>query len=741
MILLAGLILGLTAAGFAQSWFIPQPPPHIPRPVHFGFPVLEKEAIRFSVQDQAGKITVEQVWKNPSTAPIEGRLIFPLPAGARVTHFEMTVNDTVVTGKLFTREKARQIYEEIVRNLRDPAILEYLNDHLFQTQIFPIPAHQSRRISLTYQAIFPSDHNRVTLKLPLFVQRFRWRRSERMLPQKDLVISGIVRSKIPLKTIYSPNSGVDIFQVSDHEVKVSFEGRVSDQKRSDFRLVYSLQSDPVGLSVLTFKEPAAPGYFLLLASPSIDQNRKQSLPTDFVFLLDRSGSMTGEKLAQAKKALRYCLNHLKPGDRFGLVAFSSDVTLFKESLLPVPKWRKKALKFIDQLEAAGGTNLNAALSSLKKFKSDSTRPLEVIFLTDGKPTVGVTEEADILKSFRKDIPPNLRLFIFGVGFDVNTFLLNHLSQEGHGTVVYVEPESNLEVKISNFFETIKSPVLTNLSLDWGGQTVREVFPKKLPDLFRGGQLIVAGRYEKTGDFRVELKGAFQNREKAFAKIVRFPAQTRENDFVPVIWASRKIGYLLDEIRWHGENDELKNEIVRLSKKFGIVTPYTSYLIREPERPVVLQPTTGGPPTPPPPHFNRSKNVFLQDFASKAAVESGVSSFYISKGIQNLKQSRALPAESRTNRVRFVAGRSFIFRDSLFVEQRVESRPADVSVVFGSPAYFDLLTWHPELSEIFALGKAVKFEYGGIVFQISKNGTEKWSPDEAEKYRRLASGVD
>jgi len=742
MILLAGLVLGLAATSFAQSWFIPQPqPPRIPQPAPLRFPVLEKEAIRFSIQDQAGKITVEQVWKNPFDHPIEGRLIFPLPSGARVTHFEMTVNDTVFAGKLLTREKARLIYEEIVRNLRDPAILEYLNDHLFRTQVFPIPARQSRRISLTYQAIFPFDHNLVTMKLPLFVQRFQWRRNERMLPQKTLVVSGIVRSKIPLKTIYSPNSGVDILQTDDHEAKISFEGRVSDQKKREFCLVYALQKDPVGLSLLTFKEPNTRGYFLLLASPSINQNHEQSIPTDFVFLLDRSGSMTGEKLAQAKKALTYCLNHLRPNDRFGLAAFSSEVELFRDELLPAVKWREKALNFIDQLEASGGTNLKAAFASLKKFKGDPTRPLEVIFLTDGKPTVGITDEAEILKSFRKEITPNLRLFVFGVGFDVNTFLLNHLSQEGHGTVVYVEPESNLEVKISNFFDTIKAPVLTNLSLDWGGQRVREVFPKELPDLFQGGQLIVAGTYEKAGDFRVELKGTFQNQKKIFKKEFHFPAAARENDFVPIIWASRKIGYLLDEIRWHGENEELKNEVIRLSKTFGIVTPYTSYLIREPEQPVVLQPTTGILPNPQPPHFNRSKNLFLQDFASNAAAVSGVSSFYISKGIQNLKQSRALPLESTADVVRFVAGRSFIFADSLFVEQRVESKPADVNVAFGSPAYFDLLTWHPELGDIFALGRSVKFEFAGVIFQISKNGIQKWSPDEAEKYRRLAPRVD
>ena len=742
IILLVGLILGLTATGFAQSWFIPRPqPPRIPQPAPLRFPVLEKETIHFSVQDQAGKITLEQIWKNPFDFPIEGRLIFPLPSEARVTHFEMTVNDTVFAGKLLTREKARRIYEEIVRNLRDPAILEYLNDHLFRTQVFPIPARQSRRISLTYQAIFPFDNNLVTMKLPLFVQRFQWRRNERILPKGTLVVSGVVRSKIPLKTIYSPNSGVDILQTSDHEAKISFEGNLSDQKKREFRLVYSLQEDPIGLSLLTFKESNTGGYFLLLASPSIDQNKRQSIPTDFVFLLDRSGSMSGEKIEQAKKALKYCLNHLKPDDRFGLAAFSSEVELFKEKLLPAVKWRKKALNFVNQLEAAGGTNLNAALKSLKEFQSDSIHPLEVIFLTDGKPTVGVTDESEILKSFQKEIRPNLRLFVFGVGYDVNTFLLNHLSQEGHGTVVYVEPESNLEVKISNFFDKVKAPVLTNLSLDWGAQIVREVFPKNLPDLFHGGQLIVVGTYEKSGTFQIGLKGKFQNGTRIFRKKLNFPEMAKENDFVPVIWASRKIGYLLDEIRWHGENEELKNEVIRLSKKFGIITPYTSYLIREPEQPVVLQPTAGAQPAPQPPHFNRSKKIFLQDFASKAAAVSGASSFYISKGIQNLQQSRAVSSESVTDLVKFVAGRSFILTDSVWVEQRVESKPVDENLAFGSQAYFDLLKWHPQLGEVFALGRAVKFQFAGVIFQISKNGIEKWSSDEAEKYRRLAPKVD
>ena len=738
MILSIGLILGLAGTGLAQCWFIPRPiPPEIPNPVPLEFPVLEKETIHFSVQEQLGKITLEQVWKNPFDHPIEGRLIFPLPPDARVTHFEMTVNDTVFSGKLYNRVKARRIYEKIVRRLRDPGLLEYFNDRLFQTEIFPVPAGQTRRISVNYQAVFPFDQNMVTLKLPLFVQKFAWRRNEQILPKRTLVISGVVRSKSPLKTIYSPNSGVDILQRSDHEAKVSFEGTLSDQKKKEFRLIYSLQKDPVGLSLLTFRKPNTRGYFLLLASPSIDQNQKQSSPTDFVFLLDRSGSMSGEKIEQAKKALKYCLNHLKSNDRFGLVTFSSDVEAFKGELLPIKTWRGKALHFVDQIDARGGTNIQGALESLKRFRGDSTRPLEVIFLTDGKPTLGVTDESELLESFRKETKPNFRLFVFGVGFDVNTFLLNHLSQEGHGTVVYVEPESNLEVKISSFFNKVKAPVLTNISLNWGGQSVQEVLPKELPDLFQGGQLIVAGTYKKSGTFQIGLKGRFRGQTRIFKRKFNFPEAANENDFVPVIWASRKIGFLLDEIRWHGENEELKNEVIRLSKKFGIVTPYTSYLIREPEQPLVLQPTAGTPPTPQPPRFNRSKKIFLQDFVNKGAEVSGASSFYISKSIQNLQQSRVVSSESEADLVEFVAGRSFIFADSIWVDQRVESKSADVTVAFGSPAYFDLLKWHPEMAEFFALGRAVKFKFAGVVFQISENGKEKWSSNESEKYRRLA----
>ncbi|GBD93281.1 von Willebrand factor type A domain protein [bacterium BMS3Abin05] len=731
-----GLILGLSVSVFAQAWFIPRPhPPRFPPPLLSEMPILEKETIRFSVTDQAGTVILEQFWKNPSDHTIEGKMLFPLPPGAQVTHFEMTIDDSVYSGKLYERNEARQIYEDIVRRLHDPGLLEFLNHNLFRTRLFPIPAHKTRRIQLKYQTVFPLDQGQVTIQLPLFMQKRRWLPGGKIMPVGRFVLTGTIRSKTPVKNAYSPDPDVEILQKSDHKLTVSLEKEFSAWKEKSFRLVYALQKNPVGLSLLTFRQPEKPGYFLLLISPAFEWKKQKPLPTDFVFLLDRSGSMSGEKIVQAKAALKFCLNHLKRGDRFGLVTFSSEVQMFRPELLPVKKWRKKALQFLDSIDARGGTNIYGALAALKKFRQNPDRTMEIIFLTDGKPTVGITDESRILNAFKKENTENLRLFVFGVGYDVNTFLLNHLSEEGRGTVVYVEPEANLETRISSFFDKIKAPVLTHLGIDWGDQEVRDIFPKALPDLFQGSQLVVTGRYEKTGDFKIALKGDALKQRKTFVKTFRFPEEAVENDFVPIIWASRKIGYLLDQIRWHGENPELKNEIIRLSKAFGIVTPYTSYLIQEPEPAGVLQ-AAGQPPAPPYPQFNRTQRRFLTDFASGRQEVSGVSSFYISKGIQNLKTSRHA-LRQMTQKIRFAAGRSFIFQDSVWVEQGIGETQPPVKVAFGSPAYFKLLEWHPGLQTVFALGQKVKFQIGNVVFEIAETGTKMWSTRESEKYRKLA----
>ncbi len=301
---------------------------------------------------------------------------------------------------------------------------------------------------------------------------------------------------------------------------------------------------------------------------------------DVILVLDTSGSMAGQKIAQAKEALRFILDRLNPNDRFALIAFNTGVNRLDEGLSTVQR-REAAHRFVDGLNAGGGTNINdALLGALRGL--DSERPTVLIFLTDGLPTAGVVDAGRIIENVRKSAPPSVRLFTFGVGYDVNTSLLDTLAANHRGASAYVKPGENLEETVSDFYAKISRPVLTDINLDFGGVRVTDLYPTPLPDLFAGGQLVLVGRYRTGGTTTVTLKGLVDGRSQQHAYSgLSFPQRTGDDTtFVARLWATRRIGYLLTQIRLHGTNKELVDEVVSLSLRYGIVTPYTSFLVDE-----------------------------------------------------------------------------------------------------------------------------------------------------------------
>src|SRR5206468_4922656 len=213
----------------------------------------------------------------------------------------------------------------------------------------------------------------------------------------------------------------------------------------------------------------------------------------------------------------------------------------------------------------------------------SDRPLVVIFLTDGLPTIGITSEDQIVGNVKKNSGGNVRVFCFGIGHDVNTHLLDRIAEDTRAFSQYVLPEEDIEVKVSNFFAKIKDPVLTNPTLAFTGDIrATKLYPSPLPDLFKGEQLVLVGRYGGAGASAVVIEGTVNGAKRKFSYDVKFASEPTEHDFIPRLWATRRVGYLLEEIRLHGENAELKDEVTELARKYSIVTPYTAYLIVEDE---------------------------------------------------------------------------------------------------------------------------------------------------------------
>lgn len=710
-----GMILGLlfgNAAVYADGFIIPVPPPDVVRVPPLS---LKYHRVTVEIDDQVARTKIDQVFLNDFHRDLEGTYIFPLPKGANITDFAMYINGERISAELLEREKARQIYHDIVNRMKDPALLEYFDRDLFKVRVYPIPAHGEKRIQLEYAEVLKADAGLVRYHYPLDTERFSAR------PLQEVSLAATIRSQAPIKSVYSPSHEVVIGRASDQIATVSFE-ETQTLPDKDFILYYTVSEKTVGLNLMTYKKTREDGYFMLMVSPGYEAADHQ-LPKDIVFVLDTSGSMRRDgKMRQAQDALIYGLHGLNADDRFGLVTFSTTVNTFDNVLHPASKDRiQEATQFVDKLESRGGTDIYEALNiALGMFEAQSTRPKILVFLTDGLPTVGLTEYTDILKKVQQKNTALVRLFTFGVGYDVNTHLLDELAESSKAVSAYIEPKEDLEVIVSNFFDKIDAPVLSDLALNIDGAGVYDVFPKALPDLFRGSQLLVCGRYRQSGTFDLSLSGMVQAQKQEHKYSIDFPASALTNDFLPRIWASRKIGYLLDQIRLHGEEQELKEEVIELAKKFGIVTPYTSYLVTEDEeietdhrprpRPLFQElsnaPAAGSSGST---GKNAADEMYRMRPQEAPAITRGFTetkdgevAVRVSKDLQKLKGEQTVSTTSLSD-ITYIGTKTFYRIDGVWTDSEYESGVETVNIAYGSDAYFKLLDVRPELGQYLSLG--------------------------------------
>jgi Mg-chelatase subunit ChlD len=731
------LLLFLPAGARAQGLILPRPRPDLPRP-----PALSVRQHRVQVTVNAGtaRTEVEQVFVNPTDRVLEGTYLFPLPEDAAVSQFRMTIDKEPVEGKVLDRDEARRIYEEYVRRTIDPALLEYVGRGAFQARVFPIPAHGEKRIQLTYSQVVPFDAGIYQYRYPMA------RNADGSVPEQTSV-AVTIHSPQPIKTVYSPSHDVAVARPDDHTARVSAEGE-SGGDVHDFVLYYTVSQKEFGLNMLAHRRGERDGYFLMMLSPPREVVREQIVPKDILFVFDTSGSMSGKKIEQAKEALRFALEHLNARDRFNVIRFHSEVEPFRKTLVDAtPAAIQAARDFVNGFQAAGGTAINDALEatfdSIPKYRlaANEARATMVVFLTDGEPTVGETNIERIVENVERENHSHARLFVFGVGDDVNTLLLDRLARDGDGVAEYVRPNENLEVKVSSFVSKIANPVLSDLKLEVSGVPVTELTPRRLPDLFAGSQLLLFGRYQDAGRATVRLIGHLGGREQVFTYPVEFPDRERDNAFIPRLWASRKIGALLEEIRLHGEKPELKDEVVRLSKEFGVPSPYTSILVEEPREvargrrldgatpdvslalphgsPRLLGRVPGyGAPSGPAQNGASGLGGGLGGFGGFRQ-QSGAGAVAASKAVGQLKEAER---EEQLGGVRRVEGKTFLFRDGAWTDTEVDGKGTVLPVKFGSDAYFQIVRQHPELAKFLALGQEVAVRVKpGLTLRVGATG--------------------
>ena len=670
--------------------------------------------IKIGIKNQLVTTKVDQIFINPNNFEVNGMYIFPVPDAAVVSNLALSIDGELVNGELLSQEQSHQIYRDSARYGGNRAILEHIGTRAFVVEVSRIPAYGERRVQFEYSQIISADSDLTKYTYPLSLAK------SASAPIQNLHVEMEITSENELRTVYSPSHEVTIDRKNDRHVHLSYEGTDVDPD-DDFLCYYSVSDENFGITLLTHRaDEKEDGYFMLLVSPKYEVKQTEIVEKDFVFVLDRSGSMARRKIEQAKAALRYCVQNLNDGDRFNLILFNTDITSLADELNRGEKWfgeerwrdsaamshelidmkdgREKALAFIEGIEGRGGTNINDALLTALAKKPDPKRPRIIVFLTDGQPTVGVTNAARILENVAKTNKNQSRIFVFGVGYDINDHLLDKMAADNGGTRNYVTPNEDIEVAVSSLFRKMNDPVLVDVGINFGQIVTKELTPKNLPDLFREEQLTILGRYEGQGNTALKLRGVINSERHEFSKDVYFSALEPDNDFLPHLWAQRRIAELVDEAALNGRTRELDEEIERLSRKYGVLTPYTSF-VKADDGSLAMD----------------YQSTMSDAYTSVIPISDRIK---INSQIENDKIARSRRQNADT---RYFGRKTFHRHGNMWVDIEYDGTSERQIVEFGSEAYYELMNDLRDLARYSKLAKdalTMIICYEGVNYEIT-----------------------
>ena len=573
----------------ASHIIVPQTRAFIGHPA--GTVTITEVNVTVDIVEQVATTTMDISLTNATGARLEAQMVVPVPAQAALRGFTFQGGASEPTAQLLAREEARKLYDEIVAKTRDPALLEFIGHSLIRSSVFPVEPRGAQKVRIIYEHLLTADGDRIDYALP---------RTESIDYHVPWKVAARIKSKTPISTVYSPSHKLETTRTGANQIAVRIAADATTEPGA-FRLSYLLEREGITASLLAYPDPKiGGGYYLLLAGAPVKAPANSTLKREVILVLDRSGSMAGEKLEQVRAAALQVLEGLEDGEAFNILVYHEAVESFApEPVIKNAETMRAARAYIKCLRVRGGTNIHDALvEALRQRPTMGCIPI-VLFLTDGLPTVGQTSEKVIREVASKANPHERRIFTFGVGVDVNTPLLDKIALETRATASFVLPKEDVEVKIGQVFKRLVGPVLAGpklQALDERGRPalgrVRDITPARLPDLFEGDQLVLLGQYTGDDPLTFVLDGNFFGKQRSFNFKFALDKATTKNAFVPRLWASRQIATLTDAIRDLGADGaaataaanpkvkELVDEIVRLSKEFGILTEYTAFFARE-----------------------------------------------------------------------------------------------------------------------------------------------------------------
>ncbi len=538
---------------------------------------IESQKVEVQINNGVAVTTVTQVFRNDAPQPLEALYTFPVPREASVANFSMWINGKEVIGEVLERQRARDIYQQVTRvEKKDPGLLELVNHKTFEMRVFPVPARGTQRIQITYYQPIDYDSGFGTYVYPLEMSKPA---VTEML--KEFSVRVDVKSDIPVKRIHSPSHGdaVVTAEIKPGRYRASLEQAKGNLHR-DFVLVYELQRERMGINLITSRDKGEPGYFMLLLTPGtqFDEPKKQ---VNVTFVLDVSGSMaTGDRLNVGRQTVAEALDLLRENDTFNIIAFNIAPSSLADRPVPATKAnRQRALEFLRGQSARGGTEIVPALEKALEQKSPEARNA-ILLLSDGEAS-DLEGNPAILTTLRQQ-KGDMRIFTFGIGNEVNRPLLDRLAAESGGLADYVSNQDEVQRKIRLMQLKLASPVAEKLRIHFEGVETFDVCPHKLPNLYRGQQLVLLGRYKGAGQAKLTITGELLGRPETITARLDFPETDLDNPQIQRMWAWRKVDAALAQIRDQGESESLRKEIVSLGTTYSIVTPYTAFLVLENE---------------------------------------------------------------------------------------------------------------------------------------------------------------
>ena len=633
--------------------------------------------IDVEIKNQLSRTKIEQVFVNPNDFEVDSVFLFPLADDVPISTIALSIDDEDIKGEVLAADRARRAYKESAVSAENKPILKYIGSRAYSASVGKITANSELRVQFEYSQVPLVGGALARYTHPLFLAKVTQACIENFRVNINI-------SDPNIQWLCSPSHGI----VVDDKWRIDYaETNLSPDR--DLVLEYAISDPDFGIGLVTHRENAnEDGYFLLFLSPRYQEQIPDIVAKDFTFVLDRSANMIG-KLQRAKEALRHCIHNLTNRDRFRILAFNSDIISLNKmnngeefshelgnlapdvfgEFLDVRHNRKETLAFIENIEGRGRGNLNAALLTALSAKSYPNRQHIIVLLTDGCATDGVANTSRILKNVAEaNAQQQARIFVFGVGTHRNVDFLDRLAIKNGGIYHHLEPYGDIKETVLSLFKKANDPGLADIEIDYGNIVTEDVYPQEPPDMFSHEQLTLAGRYKGHGPTRLEIRGHINGETREFIKDVHFNESQLRYNFLPRLWAERKVNALMEEI---GQNprsrSESYKEIIKLMNAYGI------------------------PPT------------FQQPSAKRERIRE--------------RRSQHRWYQWCFENVKYLGRKTFYRHEHIWMDGEYDGVSETKKIVIGDPEYCDLINREPDLKRYLKLHKEMILCHKGVSYQI------------------------